>query len=84
MARSMISSASIPALRFDVGQRDRTLGEAAGSRAVVETPFGHRPRQDLLDRQRVEDRLQRRAAADDRPRRRAVAAGLVIGDAQLR
>ena len=72
-----------PGAPVRLGERHRMLGESAGRRAVEQPPAADRPAEQLLDREPVDDRLQRRAAADDGPRRRAVAAGLVIGDAQL-
>src|SRR5712691_9114411 len=65
-----------------VVDRDFALDEAAGGRRV-EKPAGHHLlAEPLLDREAVQHRLKRGAAADDEIRRRAVPAGLVVGDAQ--
>src|SRR3954468_17116578 len=73
-----------PGAPVPLGEGHRVLSEAARRGRVEQAPLAHRPAKDLLDRQPVDHRLERRAAADDRPCRRAVAAGLVIGDAKLR
>ncbi len=60
------------------------LGESAGRSRVEQASFAHRPAQDLLDGEAVDHGLHHAAAADDRPRVRAVAPRLVVGDAQFR
>jgi hypothetical protein len=59
------------------------LRESTGRGAVEKPAARDGPAEDLLDGEAVDDGLERRAAADDRLRRRPVAAGLVIGDAEV-
>ena len=72
-----------PGAAVGLGERHRMIGESARGGAVEQPSAADRSAEQLLDREAVDDRLQRGAAADDRPRRRPVAAGLVIGDPQL-
>src|SRR3990170_8497472 len=68
-----------------IGPRERhwMLGKTAGRRRIEQPPFPHGTPEDHLDGETVDDRLQRAAAADDRPRRRPVPPRLVICDPQL-
>ena len=73
-----------PGAAIRVGERHGMLGKSSRRRRVEEPAFPDRAAENLLDGQTVDHWLKRSAAADDRSRRRAVAAGLVVGDAQLR
>ena len=81
-ARSMISSTSTPARRCssrtDTGCSVKPPAVVANDSRAYDTG---RSRSCSATR-RVDDRLQRAAAADDQPARGAVPAGLVVGDAQ--
>ena len=65
-----------------VVERDHAVFVAAGGDAVVEPPRLDRLGEELLARERVEDRLQDLPAADDYVGGRTRLAGLVVGDAK--
>ena len=80
IARSTISSASSPARRFVLVERDLVLGEAAGRRAVEQAARRRPALPSACSTPGCRAPAAGRAAADDRLPRRPVLAGLVIGD----
>ncbi len=83
-ARSMISSTSRPRWRMRSSSAIGRSVKPPGGGAVRQAPFGHGLAGQGLERHGVEHRLQHASAVDDGGRRRAVLAGLVVGDPQMR
>src|SRR2546423_561737 len=80
-SRSFISPAGVVARALV--ERNRDAREVAGLGAVPQrAALDARAGEQLLERQRVEHRLQRLAAADARRALRALLAGLVVGGEQ--